>query len=1177
MPDDQYLYMNREKHQLEVNRGGIQNEEQANQSVYKTSMDDWNRMNDALQASKYKDKDDSLSMSKVKNDMTVLTDLMYVEIDTNNFELELSTIMNKFEILLASCKEYLDSHFSLFGDGAARIKLVKNLRKQIESDYKVFSENSYRLKPNVNAGMAWGNVIGEIRKKEIPADVMNEARKSGDSKIIELNQTTYEYTKFDSDNYKMNLGNVGACSLFNIIGENDLCVEAHRTNYKKKGKYEQGVVIEKIKLQEVDSQNSDNGFVRMNELLREHDDVIYTPECLKKMTKIKLIDIIMGYRSRSTDTMAVRAVKNPYGKIEVLDVKVIDTPRAFTMFGFEHMDVQSIKALDVITAYEIMALTNDMLDYALGDTVGQARLNAVHTRLAELQQYIRNEMQEDEERSEKEQFIVRTDKWNESHVVRFCNDDQMFSGMTLDLQNALSNTTKERDSIQNRDEIEKELNDIKQKVWGTDSEEEKNRFIDKIVKDFFYKGYLEENNNEEANNDKERLKKEGRELLLNIKEEICSDIDKYNDNRGEVLDIYRELVKLYDCEDRIKAQIEAKTLNSKEGSMRIKYIDSNARALEKKLHKELNYGHIYSSSITDENVDKVLPSVTEAVNSTVDVEGQRLLNIGNQIEQPNELQNQMRDQLKKVVRLRKRSAINVLASTSRIVNDKIKNYKIKDEFNEIAFNSYAGLSYRYNEFMEKNPENKDVKEYVRPDILVKAFREGKLYQSYIERILYNIEAADATEFSFSDENSFLNDFARKYSKLKFYAQGEKLIDLLRDENGNVQISDGKSSKSVIVSKSRYFKALLEKYERQIDNIMSEKGCIDVNMLEKNANENCNSYIENEQREEADYAKSYTAYLKKLISKGKTEKDKKEILKKHFLKKISKKDEKSFDTRIMLNEKPFVSFTEEEDKLKYLDTEKWLYTKIRHMKRTEPNNPIIKELEKKYDNIKAARLEMEPYKNACDMINSGVYNYIDLNNRFYSKKEKEEFGTLKKLMQDIYTEMYSEMDTLSQTKYVGAHDDLKNYIASNNLVVEKGEITKDFKYKEEYDQVSEITQPSSYYEKGGMKVGVYYQFAKLNSLVSPDFVYPDGIDYKALGEDLKLISDSCKKFLTLHNMDMSVRDLDDDFNAMYLKQDLSRTINYETNKLFEKYGLNNSYLAYEDQIAANKVKEDEKQK
>ncbi|MCR5099830.1 MAG: hypothetical protein K6B41_00590 [Butyrivibrio sp.] len=49
-------------------------------------MDEWTRMNDALQASKYKNKNDSDSMTQVKNDMEVLTGIMSAEIDLNNFE-----------------------------------------------------------------------------------------------------------------------------------------------------------------------------------------------------------------------------------------------------------------------------------------------------------------------------------------------------------------------------------------------------------------------------------------------------------------------------------------------------------------------------------------------------------------------------------------------------------------------------------------------------------------------------------------------------------------------------------------------------------------------------------------------------------------------------------------------------------------------------------------------------------------------------------------------------------------------------------------------------------------------------------------------------------------------------------------------------------------------------------
>ncbi|MCR5099829.1 MAG: hypothetical protein K6B41_00585, partial [Butyrivibrio sp.] len=38
----------------------------------------------------------------------------------------LAIINEKFKQLIDSCKNYLDSHFSLIGDGAARIKLLYN-------------------------------------------------------------------------------------------------------------------------------------------------------------------------------------------------------------------------------------------------------------------------------------------------------------------------------------------------------------------------------------------------------------------------------------------------------------------------------------------------------------------------------------------------------------------------------------------------------------------------------------------------------------------------------------------------------------------------------------------------------------------------------------------------------------------------------------------------------------------------------------------------------------------------------------------------------------------------------------------------------------------------------------------------------------------------------------------
>ncbi|MCR5100542.1 MAG: hypothetical protein K6B41_04205, partial [Butyrivibrio sp.] len=174
------------------------------------------------------------------------------------------------------------------------------------------------------------------------------------------------------------------------------------------------------------------------------------------------------------------------------------------------------------------------------------------------------------------------------------------------------------------------------------------------------------------------------------------------------------------------------------------------------------------------------------------------------------------------------------------------------------------------------------------------------------------------------------------------------------------------------------------------------------------------------------------------------------------------------------------------------------------------------------------------------------------------------------------DLYSQIDSLSRSKYVVAHNELKTYLEGQKLVVKEGEITDDYKYKEDYDRIYEATEPGEYYEKGDMKVGIYYTFPKLKALIKPEFVYPVGTDYNALGKDLEPISDLCRKFLTLNNMDLGGYDLDDDFDSMYLKQDLIRTIMYKIDKVYQKYGLDNAYMAYQDQIALNEVQNGENQ-
>ncbi len=587
MTGDQFLFKDKKKSEINASGGGDFNQEEVKKSAYSIGAEEFKRMNDAQIAEKNRveNKNKQGSMSLIEVPMSALIKHMDTKINKSNYGSDLQDISATYRTLIQRCDEYLAADHNDWSEDNNTKRMIIGLRKQIAAEYDLFIEAANRLKPMMKDGMVWGNILGEIRTNELTPDIIENAVREGDYLMIQYGQMRYRCIPPEAEEYEECVKSVGAKRLFNITSNSTLCADARLAMNKRKEKIQHTVIREAIDSDDDNDFEEKGKYTSFTGFIRKYgDECVYSPKVIQKLTQIKLFDIIMGVYKRNTDTLMVKAEKDDKNRINVTDIKIIKNPKAFSKTRFDDMNLKGFRLIDEDTCKQILNLDTDTLKYFFRDVASKEEMAAMSDRLMGLKNFIRREHELDEKRKPGDKTMVKSGKWGEKQVNRFVDADIDYLGVIL----GYKNTKTYRDSVDvekddkkymSVDEAREDLKKAKNYIWGEADDLDMEILMKSITRKYVNDG---RNLGSEIKVNKKRLIKDNDEMIKEIDSEILGNLPRFNDNKVEILAVYKELLQIYEIEKKIKkeyAENQSKTL-----ARNLQYIDDRALSCEKQIH-----------------------------------------------------------------------------------------------------------------------------------------------------------------------------------------------------------------------------------------------------------------------------------------------------------------------------------------------------------------------------------------------------------------------------------------------------------------------------------------------------------------------------------------------------------------------------------------------------------------
>ena len=189
----------------------------------------------------------------------------------------------------------------------------------------------------------------------------------------------------------------------------------------------------------------------------------YTADAIRQLTGIRLMLSLLG----DTDADPVNDLRCVIHKVERNEGSVVfisgiylkKLSKAFSKSitgkdlkkdhkELKALDLKSLPAIDKETADRILSLDKEKLKSLVGDMLGEKELEAMNSRLEYIQGAIKDEMEKDMERPEKEKRVLSGDKWQEQWAVDRLqrdlrkNPDSIFEfdleGMQINIEGSLN-------------------------------------------------------------------------------------------------------------------------------------------------------------------------------------------------------------------------------------------------------------------------------------------------------------------------------------------------------------------------------------------------------------------------------------------------------------------------------------------------------------------------------------------------------------------------------------------------------------------------------------------------------------------------------------------------------------------------------------------------------------------
>ncbi len=374
--------------------------------------------------------------------------------------------------------------------------------------------------------------------------------------------------------------------------------DSKRARYEEWRRMNEALKANKNKKADTDNQadSTEGGtYVRFNELYQMYDgDFSYSPEAVRRLTDLKLFDILLGSYNRSTDSIAAKVEKDANDNIKIVDIKISKEKGQYTRSIFDDMLTRGFLALDDSTKNRIMTIDDESIEYLYADVMTVEDMETMTGKLHEIKALIQHDRDADVKIDYTKGVYMKYEAWNGSHALKFADKDIDYLTLPVTsmdymtyLKLLFEDISEPDDAFESVEDAADYITKIKSRTWGTANENEKSMLIDHQIRIIDQEGMSEDLEAGRARKlNKKRLLQSNDDMINNIDEVLLSNFDSLNSNRKEIMTIYRKILKIYDCEKKLKGLLSRNSKNA-EFKRQLQYLDDYAMKLEDKLSVKL--------------------------------------------------------------------------------------------------------------------------------------------------------------------------------------------------------------------------------------------------------------------------------------------------------------------------------------------------------------------------------------------------------------------------------------------------------------------------------------------------------------------------------------------------------------------------------------------------------------
>lgn len=363
------------------------------------------------------DSRDSRQMTDVKAAVNELVDALAQPLERDAASQQCRAIYDCYQKLIRMCETYTGRHTPFTSVGRARKRMVEQLQKRAETEQKYFADYDNRIRPllemHEGEAVSWDRILADARSVRMnklsgqEGAVLAQLR-NGASATLTRGDKTYDFTR-ENDLLAQSSTvrkNVAARDLSELLGVSGLYeqarfAEAHvEVNGRIPAHTVRGVLTRA---------SEGKPLVQIRQRAeKEHAHLQYSPEALRQIQMIRVMDVLMGYTTRAQDDFLVKVARGQSsadGKNWIItQVSSKEHARAFEEKGLDEQ-MQGNVTLERLFGSTRLApdqnalleqlntLSDELIDFRLGHALTHRELAGLKTRIHEVQRLYRLQKQ----------------------------------------------------------------------------------------------------------------------------------------------------------------------------------------------------------------------------------------------------------------------------------------------------------------------------------------------------------------------------------------------------------------------------------------------------------------------------------------------------------------------------------------------------------------------------------------------------------------------------------------------------------------------------------------------------------------------------------------------------------------------------------------------------------------